>query len=462
MRYCIEQMFAFAVDTPELLMDDLGPLSDGELRAEEALIREVTRREWSRDPDSEPATLPPDLETWPADLRLSAVLSAVDVHTLSGGDRVRYLQARERLNAAGQASSLDSINAIADVYDECSEDVEDLQSGASLELRSALRWTRRMAESELVFGHMLRVRLPRVFTAFAEGRIDRRRARLLVNHTDHLPTALARTVTDALLEDARRWTTGQLIERVRRACVEVDPTFARGRLKAAQADRRVVTESEPDGTVTLLGVGLDPATAGRARDRINQLARELRGLPGESRTMDQLRADVFADLLTGDLESDRGSRVHLTVDLATLAELKDTAGDLAGYGPVIADIARQVARSLGDGVWEWSATHPTSQAPIADGTTRRRHNASQKRKIHRRDRTCVAPGCRMPTIDCDIDHTRRWADTGTTNTEDSALLCRHDHCTNHQTGWSYRRLPDGDYQWTSPLGTTYTTSGRDP
>jgi hypothetical protein len=25
-------------------------------------------------------------------------------------------------------------------------------------------------------------------------------------------------------------------------------------------------------------------------------------------------------------------------------------------------------------------------------------------------------------------------------------------------GWRYRRLPDGDYQWMSPLGPTYTVT----
>jgi hypothetical protein len=29
-------------------------------------------------------------------------------------------------------------------------------------------------------------------------------------------------------------------------------------------------------------------------------------------------------------------------------------------------------------------------------------------------------------------------------------------------GWTYRRLPNGDILWTSPLGTTYTPSGRSP
>jgi hypothetical protein len=68
----------------------------------------------------------------------------------------------------------------------------------------------------------------------------------------------------------------------------------------------------------------------------------------------------------------------------------------------------------------------------------------------------------MPTIGCDLDHTTPYADSGVTDSDDSAPLCRHHHCIRHQTGWTYRRLPNGDILWTSPLGTTYTTSGRSP
>ena len=68
----------------------------------------------------------------------------------------------------------------------------------------------------------------------------------------------------------------------------------------------------------------------------------------------------------------------------------------------------------------------------------------------------------MASQDCDIDHTRRWADGGETTEANQAPLCRRHHITKDQLGWSYRRHPDGDYEWTSRLGLTYTTSGRSP
>jgi hypothetical protein len=79
---------------------------------------------------------------------------------------------------------------------------------------------------------------------------------------------------------------------------------------------------------------------------------------GESRTMDQLRADVYMDLLqgvvpTGCEESSTGTTgsVEIVCNLATLTELADHLGELSGYGPVIAGIVRQVARRQVDSDW---------------------------------------------------------------------------------------------------------------
>jgi hypothetical protein len=68
----------------------------------------------------------------------------------------------------------------------------------------------------------------------------------------------------------------------------------------------------------------------------------------------------------------------------------------------------------------------------------------------------------MPAIGCDLDHTTPWAHGGTTATDNLAPLCRHHHILKDVAGWGYRPVGNGDYRWTSPLGCTYTTSGRSP
>ena len=68
----------------------------------------------------------------------------------------------------------------------------------------------------------------------------------------------------------------------------------------------------------------------------------------------------------------------------------------------------------------------------------------------------------MPSIECDIDHTVAVIDGGPTTDCNLAPLCRHHHRAKHEAHWKPRRLPNGDHQFTSPLGHTYTTSGRGP
>jgi hypothetical protein len=249
--------------------------------------------------------------------------------------------------------------------------------------------------------------------------------------------------------------------------IEVDPDSAKDRYRHAVDHRRVQLEATDDGTADLLILDAPPDRAAAARHHINQIAKSLRG-PSEPRTIDQLRADVALDLLAGltpACTSDQpasGGSVHLTVDLTTLTYLDNLPGDLAGYGPVIADLARQITRRQERSTWRWTVTDPNSGQPIETGTTRRRPTAEQRRNVTATHPTCVFPGCRMPAIDCDIDHRTPWDERGPTLEHNLAPLCRHDHRLKHEYGWTLARLSDGDHEWNSPLGHTHTTSGRSP
>jgi hypothetical protein len=177
--------------------------------------------------------------------------------------------------------------------------------------------------------------------------------------------------------------------------------------------------------------------------------------------MDQLRADIFLDLLRGtDHTTKARGVVHMTVDLGTLTGLTEHPGDLNGFTPVISDIARQIAADQSDSEWRYTITDTESGQPIVSGSTKRRPTASQRRQVETRDSHCVFPGCRMPATDCDLDHTTTWAENGPTLPDNLATLCRRDHRLRHN-GWTYRTLPNGATEWTSPLGHTYTT-WKDP
>ena len=176
--------------------------------------------------------------------------------------------------------------------------------------------------------------------------------------------------------------------------------------------------------------------------------------------MDQRRADVAIDLLTGHSKPLGRGMVDLTVDLRTLLGLAEDPGDLAGWGPVVADIARQVTDRQTDGRWQATVIDDNGD-PLAVAV-RRRPTTSQARQVRARHRTCVFPGCRRPARSSDLDHTRRHIDGGPTLERNLAPLCEFHHRAKDEGGWRYRRRPNGDHVWTSPHGHTYVTSGRSP
>jgi hypothetical protein len=59
------------------------------------------------------------------------------------------------------------------------------------------------------------------------------------------------------------------------------------------------------------------------------------------------------------------------------------------------------------------------------GITQRRPTVAQRRHVQARNPTCVFPGCRMPSRNCDVDHTVAVIDGGPTTTCNLAPLCRH-------------------------------------
>jgi hypothetical protein len=396
---------------------------------------------------------------------LAGWLASIDVDAVSGHDRVVVLRAHQRMASHYSAHVYADIAAVGNAFRDLDDDPFWVAEATSAEIRAALTLTRRAADIELDFAVELNERLPRVAEALEAGRIDVRRAKTITHSTVHLSPETARAVVDEIIEHAPALTTGQIRARIGRLCIEVDPDEAAQRYEQAVTDRRVISEPTESGTANLLGLDLAPDRVAAASRRINHLARSLRG-GGETRTMDQLRADVLLDLLTGNPHHGKttGGVVDIRVDLETLTRLANHPGELAGYGPVIADIARRAAETQPDAEWRYTVTDPHTGDPVAVGTTRRRPSTSQRRLIQAHNDICVFPGCRVPAADCDLDHRVPWSDGGATTAFNLGPVCRHDHIVvRHRIGWTYRRLPNGDHEWTSPLGHTYTTrTNREP
>jgi hypothetical protein len=317
-----------------------------------------------------------------------------------------------------------------------------------------LTWTAASAGAQLRLAQDVVVRWPALAAAMRDGLLDLARAKVITEGLVGVAEAVAQQVIEEILPEAPRLTTSRLRARLARLVMAVDPAAAQRRYEQGLTERRVTHGLLPDGTAMLAAWQLPAEKAAAAAEKITDLARA-RKRDGDSRTMDQLRADVYLDLLLGDTVGGDGRRggVELVVPLTTLLALSDAPGELGGWGPVVADIARQVAEEQAGGAWRYTVTNRLGEA-VDHGTVRRRPTAGDAAFVRARDRTCRFPGCRAPGLRTEIDHTIAYADGGPTSRDNLGLLCKRHHLLKHRAGWDVYQS-DGTFLWRSPLGACY-------
>ncbi|MEV4667811.1 HNH endonuclease signature motif containing protein [Microbacterium sp. LWO12-1.2] len=222
-----------------------------------------------------------------------------------------------------------------------------------------------------------------------------------------------------------------------------DPSFA------------IFGESDTFTTDPLAG-HTDPLDAPAHSDAVEHI-------PADSRTMDQIRADLFIDLL---LAADPGeahgsgldniqARIQVTVAATALAGIDDRIAELDGHGPLHPDVARELAgRNTG-----WSRLFLDAEGMIIETDTYT-PTEGMRRFLRARDQHCRFPGCRMPVHRCEIDHNHDHAKGGKTRVDNLSHFCTGHHALKHpdvddRHRWSARARPDGTIAWTSPLGNVY-------
>ena len=146
--------------------------------------------------------------------------------------------------------------------------------------------------------------------------------------------------------------------------------------------------------------------------------------------------------------------IHVTVPLTTLMGLHDEPGELAGYGPIPAPIARQIAADP-DCTWRRLLTDPVSGTLLDYGRRTYRPPAPLAGFLRARDGACRYPGCRRPAVACEIDHVQPWQHGGTTSEDNLCCLCVRHHNLKEQLGWQVLLHPDRQLEWITPTGHRY-------
>jgi len=191
---------------------------------------------------------------------------------------------------------------------------------------------------------------------------------------------------------------------------------------------------------------------------------DVEDVPADTRTWDQVQADLFADLLlTADPSAVHGDgldniqgRIQVTIAGTTLTGEDDRPAELDGHGPIHPDIARGLAgRNTG---WSRLFLGPDGMVVQTDTYS---PTEGMRRFLRARDQHCRFPGCRMPVHRCDIDHNHDHARGGKTRVDNLAHLCRRHHTLKHPDipdahRWTAHQQRDGTITWHSPLGRDYT------
>lgn len=231
---------------------------------------------------------------------------------------------------------------------------------------------------------------------------------------------------------------------------------------AALTDRRAAIESAPDGMAWLMT--LMPAVDAHASfDRATRIAKVILAQPGETRSLDQVRSDVIADLLVDGHVDEHPTAAHgvqaeVIVTVPVLSLLDDAHASthpatVEGVGPISISRARQLCGDQKE--WMRVLTHPETGMVLSVGRRKYRPPKSLRRIVAWRAGTCRGPGCRQPAHRGHIDHTVDWAKGGRTELGNLGPLCVGHHTLKHHGGWTVRQLDDGVIEWTSPTARVY-------
>ncbi|MCZ4066171.1 DUF222 domain-containing protein [Microbacterium sp. H37-C3] len=409
-------------------------------------------------------------------------------------DAARAAQVREvrLLAAAGQLAESQSAGAPEKVKAR-----EMALRGIAAELAGVFVATDRTLQRRIDEARDLVENYPVTMAAWEAGRIVRGHVRVIQEVGCLVPVEDREDFERIAVERCEGETPNRVRDGLRMIAERMQPRTFTERHKEAAAGRCVRVQATSDGMSDLIAT-LPTVIADGIVDRLTRQAREIinaraqAGAPGtpdtradsnggspdadttirdgssfvdDGRTIDQVRADVFSDLLlagspaldptgTGDGNGTLGAiRAHVQVAVSALTLMGQDEGpaDLAGRSPIDANTARELAGNATS--WDRLLTHPVTGTVLECDTYR--PTAAMVRLLRARDRHCRFPGCRQPAIRCELDHTIAASDGGATHVCNLANLCKRHHDVKHHTRWHVRQLPGGRLVWTSPTGRIY-------
>jgi hypothetical protein len=254
--------------------------------------------------DRGPVPVPEEVDVLPPGPMLAEMLDEIPVEQVCGFDAVRLLEAAYRQLCHDRAVFLSILRETGLRRPGSVGTVERTKFPSEFsceEARAALVWSRTRAAN--TFGLAMDVfdRLAMLGEAMHRGELDEPRARAFVDWTQGLTSAQAGEVCDQLLPEAPRLMVGELIDRIKRVCLAIDPEWAEKKYRESLRTRRVVGSRNPDGTANLGGYQQPLDRIAAASERIDAMARACKRA-GDRRPIDHIRSDLFIGMTDGTFE----------------------------------------------------------------------------------------------------------------------------------------------------------------
>ena len=315
----------------------------------------------------------------------------------------------------------------------------------------------------------LRHRLPRLFDLVLAGTVPAWRARQAAALTTRLTPEMVTWVDKMLACDPQHLSVPRVRRIIEETILHYDPDRAAADEQAALAARHVTLVHDSGPATTEVHMRLDTLDALHLDDTLADLATRLRrlgdtdpprGPPGQGGRRARRPA-------TGPGPArHRRARRAATGGGGWSCSCTSTSTDLADPDP---------GRRRGDRTARGGHPGPArgwlgrpdlagiTVRPVLDLHTPEavdRHDppAWMRHAALLADATCVFPGCTRDSRGCDLDHIDAYVPIedggppGQTRLANLAPLCRTHHRLKTHGGWSYQRLADNHYLWTTPTG----------
>ena len=352
---------------------------------------------------------------------------------------------------------------------QCSETEDwavDTMAAVAAEVAAGLRISQGLATDRVHDARAMRERLPQTAEVFLAGDLDYRAFATIVSRTELIvePEALAR-VDQLVAANVARWpslTRGRLAAKVDAIVAGVDADGVRRR-KERQLEREIWIGADADGISQITG-SLYTVDAHALDQRLTALAATV--CEHDPRSTTERRADAMGALAAG---TDRlGCRcgrtdcaagkqpaaspvtIHVIASQDTLNGGQAPGSELSADGLITPELIAELAKSAK----LVPLVHP-GYAPPEPGYTPSKALADF---VRARDLTCRWPGCDVPAVNCDIDHTIPYEKGGPTHAANTKCYCRTHHLLKTFWGWREQQLADGTLILTSPSGHTFVTT----